>query len=289
MSSTGRLMLQFGSQLWSNGAPTANAIRIRDAYEAYGQPKIVFLSNLANENAGTGYNTMPEALINWFQEVGVKCGIWCHTYDSNAGTYFSYATLKAQVDAQLAWGPSIDVINFDECSTITAPSIVTEAYIEDICNYIHSQGKLASINTGERDIPDSYCNVPDYIMMEGSWWYFSQTGGAGVTDVYTHSVNLIETYPEKFWGITSDYYVEYYLENAAWIIPDDSYQPIDLAEALRLTHLAWDNGIYNFQVAWGTYFEELPEWWEDYLEALMSSEPISISLLTSSIITQSRR
>jgi hypothetical protein len=245
----------------STSKPNVRATRLRDNYVQFKSSKWIILSNLSNTNGGVATNIYPEALIQFFHVAGIKCMVWAHSWDTIAKHYLSFEQMKAQVDAQLSWGTSIDAINFDEMS----PWNIEVAYMEAIVDYIHSKGKLASVNATGRDVPDQYAVKPDFICVEGSWYGFSQYGGNGKTDLYTHNVNLIQTYPEKWWGISADFYTA---NIPSWQLPPNSKVPIDEAEAVRLTLLAWDSGIAYFQVGFGEYFEDLPDWWESYLQKI---------------------
>jgi hypothetical protein len=207
------------TSLLTGGVPNSDAQRLADAYTDYGQPVYIVISNQANENVGVAQNTYPQVLINYFHSYGLKCMIWIHSMGTNIApsTGYSLATVEAQVDAQISWGDHIDAFNVDEVNDGGLPnggSDVGEAanltYYTDLAAYIRASGSyIVSFNTGQRDVSDALCVIPDLLCLESCYYWFATEPGShiGITDYYNHAVNLVTTYPTKFWGVLADWYI----------------------------------------------------------------------------------
>jgi hypothetical protein len=205
--------------LLTGGVPNSDAQRLADAYTDYGQPIYIVISNQANSNLGVAQNTYPQVLIDYFHSYGLKCMIWIHSMGTNIApsTGYSLATVEAQVDAQISWGDHIDAFNVDEVNDGGLPnggSDVGEAanltYYTDLAAYIRAAGTyIVSFNAGQRDVSDALCVIPDFLCLESCYYWFATEPGnhIGKTDYYTHAVNLVATYPTKFWGVLADWYI----------------------------------------------------------------------------------
>lgn len=262
-------MFVWGGDIYNyDGSPTATSVRVANACKTYGYPNIFVMGNLANERNGTPVNTFPEHMIQYFHSAGLKTMIWAHSMFAN----YSLDNVKHQIDSQLAWGSSIDYILVDETDPWKSTS---PAYYQAIANYIHSKGKYCVFNMGQRDFPDNYASIADICGVEQHWYHFARNGGLGKTDLFSHSIIPVQTYPQKYYGMISDWYlIDAPSSGIAYEMPPYAYTPIDEALAIRLTKDAWDSGINYFQVLFDKgpritgRNDGLPDWWESYLSKL---------------------
>jgi hypothetical protein len=251
----------------SDGTPTTEAQRIATAHDTYGNPTTIIISNGANQTGASGpfWNNMPESLITFFHNHGMKCMIWCHSHGIPNDTWFTVDQVKAQINYQMSVGPSIDMFNIDEMEQwgTDRDSI---AYYTAIRDYVWSLGKKVAMNPGSKNILSTSPPLTDYISPESEW-----------NALATENPTLIVNNPGKFFTIISDWYYQYWMTAglSSRLYPG-TYVPIDKAEAVQHTLAAWNAGINHFiyypSDVNGSYVS-LPSWWESYLSEIAGISP----------------
>jgi len=284
-STNGQLIIYFDGALYDgNGNPNAAANRIAQGAQTYGNPQWLVIGNGANNNGGVANIPIPATFITYMHNHGVKVMSHCHT---EYGTY-TLAQVEAQIDYQMSHGSNVDGFEMDEVSN----SLVS--YYIDLGNYVKSKGSnlFYSMNTGQRDISDGIAGIDNtiglngWVNFEAAYYYFATHGGTygpGTTDMYPHATPLIAEYPQRFAGITSNWYIWYFTQSnpaASYIVsPNAQTIPITESQAVTLVHEAWNHGIYYFGVLWDSNpngappsgdCAGFPTWWEDFLSQLKS-------------------
>ncbi len=281
-SSNGQLIVYYNGQLYDgNGNPNAAATRIAQAAQTYGNPQWLVIGNGALNAGGTANIPIPSAFINYCHNHGLKVISHCHSSNDGGSTFYSEAVVEAQIDYQIAAGSNVDGFEIDEAMN-------TAAYYTDIGNYVKSHGyTFYALNTGRRDVSDDMAAIDTnlglngWVGVESAYYYFATHGGVGQTDLYSHAQPLITKYPQRFAGLTSNWYIWYYTvaNPAASYIDSPNAQtfPITESQAVTLVHEAWSHGIYYYGILWDSNpnanppsgdCSGFPSWWEDFLSQL---------------------